>query len=62
MSGGLTPVYAPERCPNNLPFGKWTIEELSHPKEIVKQIIANIIGTFKNNSYLKKFENFMQME
>jgi len=33
--GGVTPAYSPERCPDNLPFGKWTFEELTHPKEII---------------------------
>jgi hypothetical protein len=62
MTGGLTAAYSPERCPNDLPFGKWTIEELTHPKTIVKQIIANILGSFKNQFSFAEFKNLSQTE
>lgn len=44
MWGGLTPAYNPDRCPDKLPFGPWTLEQLRHPKEIIQQIISNLLA------------------
>ncbi len=45
--GGLTPGYNPERCPNHLPYGPQT-ELLLHPKELVAQLVKNILSNLKD--------------
>jgi hypothetical protein len=44
--GGVTAEYAPSRCPNGIPFGKETLEQLTHPKEIIQQLVKNLKDSF----------------
>lgn len=51
--GGLTPAYSPESCPNGLPYGDQT-KMLLHPKELIAQIVQNIVDSIHGDLYIDR--------